>query len=122
VIEEAAQEWRHGKPANADRDLAQERMRLTEEITLTYSDRPAARDVMAEDIDQALAGLPAGVTLGVLTDWHADLLARDPDPDPETDIATPLDLRIARQLQRAGVPRTRLSAEWRERLDEVERR
>jgi hypothetical protein len=38
-----------------------------------------------------------------LADWRADLYGTLPDPDPGTDIDTPLENRILRQLTKARI-------------------
>jgi|GEM_PF-296367 len=104
------------------RDWSFEREQLMDEISVAFSDLPAVQDDIRVEIEYSLEGLPDEVAYRVLADWHSDLWATDPDPDPATDLATSLDRRILRQLDRAGVPRRSLSAGLRERLDAAERR
>lgn len=101
-----------------------EQRRLLGEIAEVYSDFAGAREALIEELELALSGLPDRVALGVVRDWHSDLLALDRavDPDPETSLATPLDERIVRQLDRARVPVTALPADLQRRLDATIRR
>lgn len=106
-----------GEPEpRADSPTAPDRDRLLTDIAAVYSDHPEARATVVEEIELSLSGLPDRVALGVLEDWRADLLALDPDPDPETSMTTRLDLRILRQLSLAKVPLTTLGSALRERL------
>jgi hypothetical protein len=67
------------------------------------------------EIENSLSGVPNQVAAAALKDWLADLEGTV-DPDPQTDITTPLDARIVRQLQRANVPLNRLDQALRTRL------
>lgn len=120
---EVAQSWRHGRPAPApQRDTSRERKLLTAEICDAFTSDPQRREDRVTEIETALAGVPDQVSLAVLGDWHADLLGRDPDPNPDTDVTTAFDVRIVQELERARVPRQSLSRQLRDRLDAVERR
>jgi membrane protein required for colicin V production len=66
-----------------------------------------------------LAGVPGVVQRRVLEDWHADAMGLNSDPDPATDRNTPLDVRIVRQLSKAGIALERLDRDLRTRLSEV---
>jgi membrane protein required for colicin V production len=66
-----------------------------------------------------LAGVPSEVQRRVLEDWHADAMGLNSDPDPGTDRNTPLDVRIVRQLGKAGIALDRLDRDLRIRLSEV---
>ncbi|HUG90555.1 MAG TPA: CvpA family protein [Planctomycetaceae bacterium] len=83
----------------ADR-LREERAKLLREIGQISSDIPATQQAVIDDAEARLAGLPERVALAVLRDWHADLVSLDrtADPDPDTDLTTPLEVRIRRQL------------------------
>jgi hypothetical protein len=48
-----------------------------------------------------LDGVPATLARQALADWRSDLYGTLPDPDPGTDIDTPLEERILRQLSKA---------------------
>jgi len=74
------------------------------EISAIYSDLPDAQNQIVGEVEAALDGLPETVSQGVIEDWHADLLDVQPDPDPGTSFSTQLDVRIVRQLSRAGIP------------------
>lgn len=116
-------EWAAPQDTAGDSGRAEQR-RLLGEIAAVYSDFAGAQEALIEELEIALAGLPDRVALAVVGDWHSDLLAFDraADPDPETTLATPLDERIVRQLDRARVPLTALPAELQRRLDETIRR
>jgi membrane protein required for colicin V production len=68
---------------------------------------------------QFLAGVPASVQRRVLDDWHADAMGLRSDPDPATDVNTPLDERILRQLQKSGITLDRLDRDLRSRLSQA---
>ena len=68
-------------------------------------------------VETSLLGLPDSVAVGVLEDWLSDLRGEDPDPDPQSDVSTPLNARIASQVDRLGIPRNRLPQEWQTRLE-----
>lgn len=114
-------EW---PPAPSGDSAGVEQRRLLGEIAEVYSDFAGAREALIEELELSLSGLPDRVALGVVRDWHSDLLALDRavDPDPETSLATPLDQRIVRQLDRARVPVTALPADLQRRLDATIRR
>ncbi len=46
----------------------------------------------------------------MLTDWKADLYRER--PDPQTDATTPIETRLLRQLQKAGVRRIAQAARF----------
>jgi hypothetical protein len=71
------------------------------------------------EIETNLLGLPDSVALGALEDWLSDLRGEDPDPDEQTDAATPLNARIANQVERQRIPRERLPEEWQTRLEKL---
>ena len=116
-------EWPAEPVPDADAARAEQR-RLLGEIAAVYSDFSGAQEALIEELELSLAGLPDQVALAVVRDWHSDLLAFDraADPDPETSLATPLDERIVRQLDRARVPLTALPGELQRRLGETTRR
>ena len=114
----------------ADRNSAndalarQEWEKLLREIGSVYSDDPSAQNAITSEVSTALGGLPDRVKLAVIKDWYTDLLVfdRSSDPDPQTDLSSPLDQRIIRQLERTGVPLSTLSADLRDRLRDQLRR
>ena len=119
-IKPLAQAWRNGRPESSEQE---ETIRaggspeaLVQEISREFSNRPNVQSAKVAEIHAALAGIPNQVQTAALTDWHADLLGLTPDPDPETDLTTPLDVRLVRQMQRAGVPMTRLASQVQQRL------
>ncbi|APZ95741.1 CvpA family protein [Fuerstiella marisgermanici] len=64
-----------------------------------------------------LVGLPEKVQAGVIRDWYADMSLQPNDPDNYTDVKTHIDVRILRQIDKAGVRLSDLSYELRQRLD-----
>ena len=84
-----AEEWRDGKPPQAA-EPGFDSERLAREISAVYSDAPHAQEAIRDEIFDHLAGVPDRVVGELLQDWHADLLAIHPDPDPETGITTTL--------------------------------
>ncbi len=95
-----------------------EHVRLLREISAVYADFPDAQAAIVEEIEAVMTGIPDQVVLAVLRDWRADFSDRDPDPDPQTDVATSLDARIVRQMEISGVPLTSLSRGLQDRLRE----
>lgn len=92
---------------------------LLREISGIFTTFPAGQTGIVEDIQKATAGIPDQVVWAVLQDWRSDLQDLGPDPDPETDGDTQLDVRIRRQLQAAGIPLTSLSRAVQDRLHET---
>lgn len=111
-------EWQKGKP-QAAKNGEEVRNRLLKEISGMYFDTEGDQLEFIEEIEADLTGLPMQVETAVLTDWHADLLGLDPDPDPTTDYLSKTDRRIVNQLQYAGVAVESLNAALRARLNEV---
>ncbi len=120
LIRTISLEWRDGKPAQAD--SSNERGRLLREIAALYYDFPDAQQSMIEEVEKALAGIPDQVSLAVVRDWHADVMVVKPDPDPQTDLSTLLDVRIVRQLEQAGVSLNTLGSSLQSRLRATESR
>jgi len=118
LIRTISLKWRDGKPAHDDANNNQERSRLLREVSALYYDSAADQQTMIDEVEQSLAGIPDHVALAVVRDWHADVMAVRPDPDPETGLSTRLDERIVRQLELAGVPLTNLSSTLQSRLQE----
>ncbi len=108
-------EWEQGKPPAAD-----EMTRLDEtlrEIAAIYTTDLTAQRNITRQAEEQLAGVPDDVAEVVIQDWYADLLRLNgEDPDPGTDLATRLDVRIKRQLAAFRVPLDRLSDDLRMRL------
>lgn len=91
-------------PETADRaelppaaDPGAERQRLEREICGLLSGRPDQQAAAKAEIEAALRNVPAEVGAAALRDWYADLIGRNPDPDPETDVTTSLSERLRRQ-------------------------
>jgi uncharacterized membrane protein required for colicin V production len=75
--------------------------RLLEEICRAFSGRDSTRQQLQRQVTGLLDGVPATLARQALADWRADLYGTLPDPDPGTDIETPLEERILRQLSKA---------------------
>lgn len=75
--------------------------RLLNEICQVFSGRDATRQQLQRQVTTLLDGVPATLARQALADWRADLYGTLPDPDPGTDIDTPLEDRILRQLSKA---------------------
>lgn len=121
VVRQVAEQWKNGKPVyevnpTTDPDWKQHRAELLREIAGIYTEHLDAQQAIMEEVVYSLHGVPDPVTVKVLEDWHADLSGAGPDPDPSTDMTTPLDSRIARQLSAAGVSINSLSSDLQRRL------
>lgn len=101
----------------ADVDLEPKRQELLQGIAEIFSSQPSQQAKKMTEIETRLLGLPATVAVGVLDDWLSDLRGEDPDPDPQTDVATQLNVRIARQVDQQQIPRNRLPQDWQTRLE-----
>ena len=75
--------------------------RLLAEICQVFSGRDSTRQQLQRQVTTLLDGVPATLARQALADWRADLYGTWPDPDPGTDIDTPLEDRILRQLSKA---------------------
>jgi membrane protein required for colicin V production len=129
VIRTIAQSWRDGKPAGGGAgtaaggsNTARQRDQLQREIAAIFFDARDAQQLMIQEMERALTGVPDEVSLAVLEDWHADLMALRPDPDPQTDLTSSLDVRILRQLTAARVPWSSLTSSLQNRLREAAQR
>jgi hypothetical protein len=89
---------------------------LIQEIAGRYSSIPHIRQNIELDIQQRIAGAPDQVAQRALEDWDADLLGRQPDPDPQTGSESSVEVRILRQLQFAGMRVEQLSPIVQQRL------
>lgn len=120
LMRQVATEWMNGKPEPEVKQEAnaEQRQQFLKEIASVYSDFPEAQELIAEEIAGSLDGIPDTVELGVLEDWHADLLNREPDPDSGTSITTSLDFRIVRQLSKHRVAFNLLDESLQDRLRE----
>jgi len=88
-------------------------------ISQILSNKPDRQGEKQLELEALLRGVPAGVAASALRDWKADLLGAN-DPDPETDLTTPLDVRLVRQLSAAGVRLDSLPRPIRQRLEDAE--
>jgi membrane protein required for colicin V production len=111
-------EWQRGKPADAA-NHEETRNRLLREISGIYFTTPNAQASFESEISDDLIGLPLQVETSILEDWHADLLGLDPDPDPNTDFRSDLDLRIFNQVKYAGLKVNSLNTALQERLSVI---
>lgn len=104
-----------GTPTAGSRDT------LLDMIVRARSDREDVRSDFRQQVNQRLTGVPGNVATAVLQDWKADLGLDKTDPDPSTNYHTLMDVRIYRQLSRAGVPIERLSQSLQNRMRSVAR-
>lgn len=115
LIKAVSMEWEQGKPPEADQMTRRDET-LREIAAIYTTDLTAQRNIVRQ-ADEQLAGVPDDVAEVVIQDWYADLLRLTAeDPDPSTDLATRLDVRIKRQLSAFRVPVDRLSDDLRSRL------
>ena len=95
-----------GKPI----DRTEEIRALTSGIAVLLSP-PIQRPAREAEIQRAMQGLTQRTVSHVLRDWQADLLGNGRDPNPQTDVSTPLRERIALRLeyeqQKAGAGNSR---------------
>ncbi len=119
LIRRVAREWENGRPDTAVTHAggsSTTRERLLRDISSIYSDYPDAQEALIEEVEASLTGVPDQVIDAAIRDWHVDVMASGTDPDPQTSLTTPLDVRIARQLSRAGIPLNSLSSSLQNRL------
>lgn len=121
VMKSIANQWQDGKPVVRE-SAFDDRQRMLDEIGDVYGLDVETRDLLLVEVTNALAGVPAPVATATIRDWHADVLKKKPDPDPETDSRTRLDARIIRQLSNARVPIHTLGTAIQSRLRDAERR
>ncbi|MGQ0635337.1 MAG: CvpA family protein [Planctomycetaceae bacterium] len=93
-----------------------------ETISGLLADSEGERQGYREGIAALLRGIPPAVASDVLQDWQADLRGLENDPDPETDLTTPLDIRILRSLRAARIDFEKLPRPVRDRLRGAEDR
>lgn len=111
-----------GQAASGIQGVTQERTKLLRDIAAIYSDYPEAQNSLIEEFESTLTGLPDQVVLAALRDWWADLLLNGGDPDPKTDVTTPLDTRVLRQLELQKVPLNSLGSALQDRMRDAQRR
>jgi membrane protein required for colicin V production len=115
------------RPANGTRENRDnsraEREKLLNEVASVLAEKPDAQQAIVTEIENSLTGLPDEIKLIVVKDWYTDLLVYDPnaDPDRETDLSTPFDTRILRQLQLNNVPLSSLNTALKDRLQKSRR-
>ncbi|MBA3313161.1 MAG: CvpA family protein [Planctomycetota bacterium] len=120
LIKAVSMEWEQGKPPEADR--LTRRDETLREIAAVYTTDLAAQRNIIRQAEEQLSGVPDDVAEVVIQDWYADLLRLTfEDPDPATDLATRLDVRIQRQLAAFGISTNSLNADLRTRLGSTPR-
>ncbi len=97
-------------------NIATQKLTLTRDIAAIYSSVQHVRQSIEQDITLRTSGVPDQVVIAALDDWKADLENRRPDPDPQTTAEYPVEVRIVRQLQLAGMRLEQLSPEVQQRL------
>ncbi len=102
-------------PPIPNTQLGQRESALLNEIAGIYG----RRNEIVANTKTYLSGVPSQVQQKVLADWHADVMGLNADPDPTTDGDTPLDVRIVRQLNKAGISLDRLDRVLRTRLSDI---
>jgi hypothetical protein len=111
-----------GSPTKREADApASGRDELIAGVVRVLSNDADERSAMARDIRAGLSSVPDQVAAAALRDWLIDLTGDGTDPDSATDVATSLDRRIVRQLERLGFPESRLNQALRERLRRSEK-
>ncbi|MDB5339667.1 MAG: Colicin production protein [Planctomycetaceae bacterium] len=100
-----------------DENLQPQRQELLQGIARVFSSQPSQQARKMTEIETVMLGLPDPIAVGALSDWLSDLRGEDPDPDPQTDVSTLLNVRIARQIESQNIPRNRLPIEWQTRLE-----
>ncbi|MFH1303423.1 MAG: CvpA family protein [Planctomycetota bacterium] len=134
VLRGVTDDWQNGQPpvsapadgslfgVNGNQQAAPEQAKLLQDIAAVYSDYPEAQTSLIEEFEIHLSGLPDQVVLAVLKDWRADLLLNGADPDSQTDVTTPLDGRVLRQLELQRVPLSSLGSALQNRMRDVQRK
>ncbi|MCA9035870.1 MAG: CvpA family protein [Planctomycetaceae bacterium] len=87
---------------------------LLDQIASIYG----SRDTIVAKTKEYLAGVPQIVQRRVLEDWNADVMLLQNDPDPGTNVNTPIDTRILRQLNQSGYSIDQLDRQLRTRLSQ----
>ncbi|MFN8855443.1 MAG: CvpA family protein [Planctomycetaceae bacterium] len=77
--------------------------RLLKEIAQAFSGRESTRQQLQRQVELLLEGVPATLARQALVDWRADLYGTVPDPDPGTELETPLEDRILRQMTKSRI-------------------
>ncbi|MEZ6049528.1 MAG: CvpA family protein [Planctomycetaceae bacterium] len=116
LMEKVAKEWANGKPQEAGASVSTLMEERLDSIANMYAETELARRGVRDEIDTALYGLPQKVAENTVSDWYADLYGFQGDPDPQTDMSTPLNQRIVRQLGKAGVTWNQLSSKLQNQL------
>lgn len=101
-------------------NLTAKRVEQMRAIAAMYSPAAAVQQNIEIDITQRTAGIPDNVVVAALDDWIADLQRRVPDPDPQTTQDHPVEIRLARQLQAAGIRIDQLSIDVQQRLGGIQ--
>ncbi len=103
--------------------LSAARDKMLRQVAGVLKDAASEREAIVNQIEGSLAGLPDQIKNRVVQDWYTDFLVLDKsaDPDPQTDLTTPFDARILRQLQLNQVPLSSLSTALQDRLRNARR-
>lgn len=103
--------------------LRAERTGLLKEMASVLAVDSEAQSAIVREVENSLSGLPDRIKFNVVKDWYTDLLIYDAkaDPDPKTDLNTPFDARILRQLELNNVPLSSLETALKERLQRARR-
>ena len=106
-------------PSNAGQgsQLTAQKNQLIKEIAAIYTPLPQIQQNIEQDITIRTAGVPDQVLVAAIDDWKGDLQGRRPDPDPQTNAEYPVEIRIVRQLQAAGIRLDQLSTDVQRRLN-----
>ncbi|MEZ6058269.1 MAG: CvpA family protein [Planctomycetaceae bacterium] len=88
------------------------------DISKRFSSLPSVQANIQNDLRYKLNGFDPLVQEAVLRDWRYDLYrpVQEQDPDNGTTAETPIEVRIVRELERLGIPLSRLSLDLQNRL------
>lgn len=89
---------------------------ILDQIVASKSQFGSIQKKLKAEYSSTLQSLPAEIAQNVLDDWYGDLTNSESDIDPDTDVTTPIDGRIIRQMSAARISEQTLPAELRERL------
>jgi len=103
------------QPATAASDESQ---RLLEEISQLRSTFPQVQSRLQAEVRGLMKGVPDAVQVAILRDWKSDLSPSNQasDPDPSTNSSTPIEMRVLKQIEKAGMRIDRLDPDLQDRL------
>lgn len=92
------------------------------EIGRYHSETAESQSRFVQDVERHLEGLPETVRDAVLKDWWSDLFCSQKidDPDPGTDVNSPLNLRVLQNLRWKDVPLATLSEDLQRRFRDAD--